>query len=231
MKAESKKRLPTHAARASAIVLDLDGPILDVRDRHYACYARIVRELGAQALPAAAYWNLKRAGRTPRDVFARSADQERYPEFARRWLDLIESPEALTLDRVHQGAKQWLEASRSAGHELVLATLRQNSHALEEQLDRLDLTRFFDAVVACSPSAGAEGKAARATQAAHHPVTLWIGDTELDARAASIAGCRCALVTSGLRDENYLRALNAGPVISSLSELKIDDSPLLRRES
>ena len=105
--------------RTITVVIDLDGTLLDEQPRHYGCYSYIMRDLGQEILPADAYWSLKRKAVDALGVLSRTGAQRLGPEFDRRWLSLIESPEMLALDVLHVGVietlRTWVAQGASPG--------------------------------------------------------------------------------------------------------------------
>jgi phosphoglycolate phosphatase-like HAD superfamily hydrolase len=195
----------------SLIVLDLDGPLLEGRYRHHACYASIMRELGHEPIPLAAYWALKR-GRTSRAaILATSGAAGCYEEFLRLWLERIEAPECLALDRLQPGVRSILETWKAAGRVLVLVTARRDAHALDAQLDRLELRRLFERVLAVPFAEDGSAKAAAFRTACGGRVgeiQAWVGDTEADVLAARALGVPSVALGCGIREEAYLKSLH-----------------------
>lgn len=206
------------------IILDLDGPILEGRQRHYACYAGILRELGAKPLPLADYWELKRHTTPLETQLAATNAAHHAPNFRRLWRERIEQPEFLALDTVQPPARETLTAWRKQGRTLFLATLRHHADALHKQLADLEVTAFFASILVCRHDSGGAGKAAavRAALAARiiaPQSCLWVGDTEADITAARDLGCRVCAVTCGLRTEAYLAQLNPDYLAADLSQV------------
>ena len=166
------------------------------------------------------YWNLKRQPVRAVDLFRRSGGGAEAPDLLRSWIALVEEPRYLAFDTVHPGAVEVLSLWAARGLRLFVATLRRNQQTLEAQLERLGLRRLFERVVACNPSLGGEGKAAQAMCAATETdprESIWVGDTEVDAIAATTLRCaRLYLVTCGIRSSAYLRSLDVGQVVSDL---------------
>src|SRR5262249_1152691 len=129
---------PREAASATAavrtVILDLDGPLLDGRDRHYACYRGILEAAGYVPGDADRYWEMKRNRAERRAHLAASGAEAIYEEFQRAWLDRIEAPELLALDRVQPGAPDVLGRWKDRGIQLVLATFRRHPDRLLDQL-------------------------------------------------------------------------------------------------
>jgi phosphoglycolate phosphatase-like HAD superfamily hydrolase len=195
----------------STVILDLDGPLLDGRDRHYTCYRTILESAGHVPLAADRYWAMKRDRTDRRAQLAASGAESLYDQFLRAWLDLIEAPEFLAMDRVQPGALDVLSRWKGRGIRLVLATLRRHPDRLRDQLASTGLARLLDVVIASRHEAGGAGKAREVREAApwlDPGRALWIGDTEVDVEAARALGCPVWLLTCGLRTGPYLASLD-----------------------
>lgn len=205
------------------LILDLDGPILDGRLRHYACYRRILEAHGYVPLRPEDYWRMKRARAGRRAQLAASGAGDLYEEFSRAWLEQIELPELLALDRLQPGVTAKLREWRDLGIRLILATMRRYPERLEGQLVSLGIRAYFGHVVACEHRSGGVGKArmVRATVGGLDPERcLWVGDTEADVEAARVFGCPVWAVTGGLRTRSYLSSLSPdflGPDLGSVN--------------
>jgi phosphoglycolate phosphatase-like HAD superfamily hydrolase len=192
------------------IILDLDGPLLDGRDRHYACYKEILQGHGHTPLDPARYWAMKRDRADRRAQLAATGAETIYGAFLDAWLERIESPAMLALDRVQPGAPETLRRWKTSGYRLVLATLRAHPDWLRSQLAATGLDRLLDDVVVSRHDDGGEGKARKVREAVPDLVpgnALWVGDTEADVSAARALGCPVWAVTCGLRTEEFLRSL------------------------
>lgn len=204
--------------RGSTIFLDLDGPILECKMRHYACYLDLCRSRELRPLEREEYWELKRQRVKGASLFQRSGARDG-SDLMRSWIDLVEQPGYLALDAVHPWVFDVLSSWVANGASLCLATLRSNAAGLHAELESLGLRRFFDRVVVSESALGGEGKAAAvaADRSEIDPqASVWIGDTEVDAVAATRLGARLYLVTCGIRTEEYLRSLDSGEVVSDL---------------
>lgn len=188
-------------------VLDLDGPILDVIERHYRCYRETLAELGYSALPREIYWEMKRRPLDTSQILAATGATQSAKEFDRMWLERIEEKEYLSLDRVQKGAMDTLKKWKELDIMLVLATMRRNDSNLFWQLERLGLRSMFsEVVVGPSIKAKAEGVAKKVREVDRRNI-VWIGDTEADVRAARMLGVQVCVVDGGLRNMDYLCSL------------------------
>lgn len=204
------------------IFLDLDGPILEGKNRHYKCYEQILTQHGYSPLPIEEYWKLKRARCNRLELLKYSNATSIYDEFLETWLNVIEEKNILKLDEVQHGVHQCLQEWKDQEIELLLVTLRSNHENLIEQLKNLSLFEYFDEILICKHAKGGEGKAeAVRKQGRDQNISsaLWIGDTEIDWEAARELGCPVMLVSNGLRDEAYLQTLQGATVKNSISEV------------
>jgi phosphoglycolate phosphatase-like HAD superfamily hydrolase len=205
------------------IFIDLDGPLLDGKRRHYFCYRTILEKSGFEPIGLNAYWKKKRAKGNRMDLLKMSGAEEMYNDFLATWLALIESPEALALDEVQVGAVDCLSAWQAQGVDLILVTMRKNKPGLEAQLERLGLWPLLNAVLVCDYADGGIGKAdaVRKIDSTHDVGrALWIGDTEADWEAAQSLGCGLVLLANGLRNMEYLMSLSGAVVQPSIASLK-----------
>ena len=206
-------------------ILDLDGPLLDGRLRHYACYRAILDKYGYTPLDIDTYWQMKRERLDRRQQLAATNAEAIYEEFLRDWVELIEQPEFLSWDRIQPGVGEKLQQWRSQGVALVLATMRHSPEHLMQQLADLGIDKYLDEVVVCRHSAGGQGKTQQVKERLPKLVParcLWIGDTEVDIEAARALGCPVWAVTCGLRTAAYLRTLSPDYLSSSLLEVDLE---------
>jgi phosphoglycolate phosphatase-like HAD superfamily hydrolase len=206
------------------LFIDLDGPLLNGKQRHYFCYKSILLNKGFIPLNINDYWNLKRSKISLRILLEMSNAQEIYNDFIKDWLVSIESPSALTLDRVQYGAFKCLRIWKELSLNINLVTLRKNFSNLDKQLICTGLKPYLNSIIICNHEEGAVGKANKvynhfsSNDLADN--SLWIGDTEIDFNAANLLGCKCILLTNGLRTKSYLKSLNAPILVPSINKLK-----------
>jgi phosphoglycolate phosphatase len=208
------------------LFLDLDGPLLDGKDRHYHCYRSILERHGFTAVSIDEYWEKKRSLLSRMDLLDLSCATRIYDDFLVEWLATIESPSMLALDKVQEGAIECLRGWKEQGIALTLVTMRRDRNALEKQLNSTGLRQFLDTVLVCDHARGGLGKAdavRNVIEGKLNPVdALWIGDTEADWEAGNSLGCGVVLVSNGLRNESCLRLLRGAKVRSSILSLKDD---------
>jgi phosphoglycolate phosphatase-like HAD superfamily hydrolase len=204
------------------VFIDLDGPLLDVSERHYRVYADILATAGVEPLTAADYWTAKRSGLGHADMLNGSCPPEFFSEvFTPRWLATIETPRYLALDRPWPGVRRVLAALQQE-HELFLVTVRSEPRQLTAQLHDLGLAPWFSAVL-CRParSRAAEAKIGAIRDHFHGspPTGTMVGDTEADLACGCTLGLRTVGVLNGIRDRHRLEAAGADYLIDSIAGL------------
>jgi phosphoglycolate phosphatase len=206
----------------TALIVDLDGPILEGSRRHHAVYSQILREAGYRPLGLEEYWGLKRHRTSRRSMLERSGAEKIYDRFAALWLDRIESQGMLSLDQLQPGAIDTLESWSRAGIEIVLVTARRDRTALEAQLERMGIRRLLARVLVAPFSERGSEKARTLLEGrpgGASSARAWIGDTELDIEAAKQIGVLSVGVTCGLRSREFLQSLEADFLHDNLEEV------------
>jgi len=182
-----------------AILIDLDGTIFDCSERHYACYSDVADTLGISIIPFGKYWSMKRARCPWRDILGASATESRNKIFAERFIDLIESPRYLALDRPFPEARSALTRLRTMTRQLILVTMRRSPEGVEAQLHHWDMLKQFDLVLVRGTTDSTKSSIARDGLPQHSTHAIWIGDTEEDIVAAHEIGVVACAVCGGIR--------------------------------
>lgn len=194
----------------NTLILDLDGPLLDGRLRHYQCYKDILNAHGFEAMPEEQYWAMKRSRKDRHAQLAVTGADEIYAIFLALWLERIEQKKYLLYDQIQPGALDTLKKWKHEGFRLNLITMRNEVKNLHWELDYLGISPLLDTINAVGISQGSAAKSAAArTLSSNLDVKsiLWIGDTEADVEAARLFGCRILLIENGLRTPEYLASL------------------------
>ena len=203
------------------IVLDLDGTLLDTLARHYAVYQLITGSLQIQPLTFADYRQFRRAGMTNIEVLLRSGLRLEDRKLAKlTWLKHIETLEMLKLDQLFPGVPEWL-GSHENWIEFALVTLRSNAQTLRTQLVWLDLLPHFQQILEVPHQGDAVGAKAMAVgENVQADIVAWIGDSEIDIKAAQQIGVEAIGVTSGMRTAEALIAAGAHETHSLVTDIR-----------
>lgn len=207
----------------STIVLDLDGPLLDGRLRHYSCYSGILKEQGFIPLDINSYWDGKRSRMDRRTLLKKSEAVEFYDEFLREWRQRIELPALLALDQLQPDVLSILSEWKDSEIELVIATMRNHASNAVDQLTSLGVMPLVNQVFVTGSDDGFGGKveAVRRVLSGKLPRTaLWVGDTEVDIHAARSLGIPVCALTCGLRTQELLAAENPDYLLDDLRDVR-----------
>jgi len=199
--------------KVSCIILDFDGPLLDGRIKHYACYCDIVKILGYVPLPIDEYWQYKRTKFSMLEQLKLIGAEHKYSSFKEAWLKNIEQKKYLALDELQPNIMEILADWKKENIKLILATMRHKTEHLYWQLKELGLDVLLDTVVVINPfdRDATNGKANSVEAVVDEKLlrnALWIGDTELDVKAAKSLNIPICAVSCGLRESNVLSDLN-----------------------
>ena len=185
--------------RFDYVFCDLDGTLLEDKQRHYECYKAIVKKYGGNCIPLDEYWNDKRNKVKRTVLLEKTGFQGTYDDYLSEWLALIETPEFLKYETLKPDTLSLLEWLGDNSEHIVLTTQRRNRENLLSQLENLGISGYFEQVVSGDYKTDIlDGK--------YNKDSLVIGDTEADEETAKRLDCTLIAVTSGLRNEKYLTA-------------------------
>lgn len=200
------------------IFLDLDGPVLDGRYRHYACYMDILELHGGKPLALDIYWALKR-NKVTRDVILEKSDfKGSYDLFFKEWLSNIEKKKYLQLDRLKPNVIETILAWKSIADKISLVTMRQDRSALLSQLGDLGILSLFDEVIDCPPKI--RHAKYKALKSKSFNRAIFIGDTEEDTKTAKMLDIFSIGITNGLRS---FASLDADYYFEEIADIDFDE--------
>jgi phosphoglycolate phosphatase len=209
-----------------AVLLDLDGTLLDTLPDIAAAASAMLAERGRAPLPAAAVRDfigsgirklvercLEATGEPPTDETLEEAERS-----FRRHYERLNG----TASRPFPDVIETLESLRSRG--MALACVTNKARAFTVPLLRsTKLLSYFDAVVT-SDDAGERKphpapflQACRALGVSPAEAAV-VGDSALDAQAARAAGCQVLLVSYGYAEGHDVRTIDCDGVVDSLGE-------------
>ena len=204
------------------LFLDLDGPLLDVSERHHRLHVDLVRGRGGTPLARDAYWEAKRARIPEPEILARTGlSPGAAVAVATSRLRLIETRRYLRLDVPWPWTVPTLETLARLGLPLVLVTVRSSPFLLGWQLAALGLRRFFERVLVGAGDKTPEAKAALVRQEGlgSREGSVLVGDTEIDIASGRALGVHTVAVRCGIRNEALLREWSPDALLDDLRQL------------
>lgn len=213
---------------ASALLIDLDGTLVDTAPDLADAANRMLADLGRAPFPEStvASWIGNGVPRLVRRALTGSRDGEPDPAlFERGYARFLEHYRSHVADRSRPfpGTIETLERLQADGYRLACVTNKAEMFTTP-LLAALDLDRYFDLVVSgdslprCKPD---PMPLYHACQVLGVPVTqgLAVGDSESDVKAAQAAGMPVICVAHGYHQGVDLQSLAPDRVISGLPEL------------
>lgn len=199
------------------ILIDLDGTLLNSRERLYFLFKTLVPECD---LCINDYWDLKRAKFTHKQILSKryGYTDEKMARFEILWLDLIEEKNWLDKDVLFAGVSEHLQTLGKVA-DLYLLTARQRPEMVKQQLDRFELNGFFVGTFVTG------GKLRKDELVAGLPLTDddWIiGDTGHDIEVGKRLGIRTASVSSGFLSRESLLPYRPELIMESFIDFNID---------
>jgi phosphoglycolate phosphatase-like HAD superfamily hydrolase len=204
------------------LFLDLDGPLLDVSERHHRLHCDLVRGRGGTPLPRDEYWEAKRARVPEAEILSRTGlSPHSATAVAAARLRRIETRRYLRLDVPWPWTIPTLETLALSGIPLVLVTLRSSSVRLAWQLAALGLSGYFERIIVGAGDKTPEAKAALVRQEELGPLegSILVGDTEIDIASGQALGIHTVAVRCGIRNEALLQAWSPDVILDDLRAL------------
>jgi phosphoglycolate phosphatase len=194
------------------IIFDLDGTLLDIRQRFHRLHSDCLAQLHGTPLPPEEYWTLKQAKTSEGDILKINHNENLLPAYEKMRKEQIESVDYLQYDDFWDGMTLYLH-SLGEKFNLAIATLRNDPATLDWQVEHLGLHDFFPTILFPIPgelsTVRYETKVAMVSRFfGSKPLSGWfIGDTEVDVLAGKALGLKTCAVAFGLRNEDVMSAL------------------------
>jgi phosphoglycolate phosphatase len=184
------------------LFFDLDGTLIDSRQRLYNLFQRLVPQ---SDLTFEEYWNLKRQKIGHQKILMEQFgyNEQTVSVFEKEWLDLIETEEYLSYDKPFDFTKHVLQTLKAKNHKLYLITARQSKEKTLKQLNDLGLSCFFEGVF-ITESKKTKFDLIKESKIQLLPNDILIGDTGIDIKTAKDLNLINIAVLSGFRNREIL---------------------------
>lgn len=198
------------------IFFDLDGTLIDSRDRLYRLFQHLVP---SSNLTFEDYWNYKRNKIDHKKILGTRYffSEKDILSFQKNWLDIIELPEWLAFDKPFEGVTNFLKELKPE-HELYLVTARQSKINVAMQLADFGWTNIF------TKSFVTQQKAEKISLIENVIATSandwFIGDTGKDIETGKSLGIKTAAVLSGFLNKEKLMEYEPDLIIDTVIDFR-----------
>lgn len=182
------------------IAFDLDGTLLDSRERHASLMSKILSLKGID-IPTIDLVSFKSNGYNNIDwLQSKGIPFNDALEINAMWVRDIETPKYLSCDQLFDGVRELLN-DLSKEFELYIITARNNKESLQIQLKDLNILQFFSEVIIVDSDAITPKR--KSEELKMRCIDVFVGDTESDYEAAQSSGCRFFASTYGFRSSCF----------------------------
>lgn len=197
------------------IFLDLDGTLIDSKERLYRLFQHLVP---TSTFSYAEYWEYKsnKIGHSEilKNIF--SFSDEAITQFQKKWMDEIEKPQWLALDKPFEGVTSHLVELKKQ-HELYLVTARQFENMVLLQLHNFGWASLFTGIFV---TAQKKEKMDLIKEAVAVAATDWfVGDTGKDIQTGKSLGLKTAAVLSGFLNKEKLLEYEPDMIVENVINL------------
>lgn len=200
------------------IIFDLDGTLIDSRLRLYRLFQHLAPD---SLLSYEKYWAFKQKRISNETILSSELgyNQDQIARFIARWMNLIESPAYLALDKSFSGIHFSLAGLQQQAN-LYVCTARQLRQPVFDQLANLGLLQFFKQVLVTEQIQRKE------TLIASHVAGLssqdWlVGDTGKDIQAGKLLNIRTCAVLSGFLSQESLQTYGPDLIVDSVEKMSL----------
>jgi phosphoglycolate phosphatase-like HAD superfamily hydrolase len=194
------------------IAFDLDGTLIDIKERDYKVYSDILQTNIFKPLNIDEYWKLRREHTNIFEILERSSVPESFgKDFILRRDFLIESNEYLLLDQVFVDVPETITALQST-YNCIIITRRKSDADTVNQICRLGIKDLFNDIIIV------QGDKTNAFRSIDN-LRCVVGDTESDIIPANSLKLKSIAVTTGIRSYSSLKESFPNCIIGNLKEV------------
>jgi len=198
------------------IFFDLDGTLIDSKERLYRLFQHLIP---ASSLTFDEYWGLKKNKIDHRKILETKyycAEQE-VVSFNRNWMEKIESPEWLALDKPFKGVTNFLEAQKKE-NELYLVTARQFELSVLKQIANFGWINIFTKIFVTQQKVDKIDSIKNVITTNSND--WFVGDTGKDIETGKKLGIQTAAVLSGFLSRKELMEYEPDLIIDNVIDFK-----------
>lgn len=186
------------------IAFDLDGTLLDSRERHSIVMDIVLRENNIH-LDTKDLVKFKSEKRNNLDwLYANNIEKNIAEKINSEWITKIENEEYLLNDKLYPNVVEILK-KLSKDNLLYIITARKSSENVIQQIKNLGIHSYFEDIIVVT---GKNVELQKANALRQKGIQIMIGDTEVDYEAAMLANCKFYASKEGFRSESFWKNKN-----------------------
>ena len=199
------------------IFFDLDGTLLDSRQRLYRLFQYLVP---SSILTFEEYWNFKRNKVGHQEILSKefSYSNKQIQAFEKEWMEKIEMSEWIAYDKPFEGVTDYL-VNLSHAHSLYLITSRQFEDVVLSQIAFFGWKGLFEAVLVTGQIK--EKEQLVRTTVRTESTDWFVGDTGIDIETGKKLGMKTVAVLSGFLSREKLIRYEPDMIVESVVQFKI----------
>ncbi len=210
------------------IIIELEGPVLNVEPAYWAAYSGAAASVGLARTDRKRFWRAIRRGAGNTEMFT-GARPRQLAQYERKLAELLESEECLRQCEAQEGVATALGRLGRHG-ECVLVTTGRNRDVRQKWLDEEGLSAYFVEMHGLSADPMRRPAQLRQLSSDGGRAMVAAGTAPL-ARAASEAGLVAIGITAGPANARHLRQAGVDDVCADLDEVaeRLDTGGLVAR--
>ena len=200
----------------SCIFFDLDGTLLDSKERLYKLFTYLVPE---NMLDFDAYWKIKREQKGHAHILKEyyHYSENAIAEFEQKWQSEIEQPQWLQYDKPFDWVNDFLNYLYPK-YRLYIVTARQSEQVVKKQLAQFEWSNLLADVLVTKQQ---KEKHELINSLSINKDNSWIvGDTGNDIQTGQLSGIKTAGVLTGFRNREILGKYNPNILVDKALDLK-----------
>jgi len=208
--------------------MDVDGTLLDVKERQMAAFRLALQQDGFQCSHSMlnAYYRKRRNGIPAQVIFEQVGADKKLDQIRVR---LLESKKLIASDKPTPGALGILRELRTARVRVVLLSHRRKRGLLKRQLEKVGISPLVDEVLVTRDSPQKESGTGKLrairnilqNSSLQPQSCLLVGDTEVDIKTGKALEITTVGVFSGIRSRPLIEMQHPDYVLRSISALTL----------
>ncbi len=194
------------------IFFDLDGTLIDSRQRLYQLFQQLVPQ---SQLTFDDYWNLKQNKITHEFILKEYFAITEFANFQKIWLEYIEKKSYLDLDRPFNGVTQYLSDLKKKEISIYVSTARQSRNGVLYQFNRFGWTNLFDGILVTEQKKDKE-ELIKPYLSINKNENWIVGDTGEDLQFGKRLGIKTVAVLSGFLNKEILTSYEPDLIVNNV---------------